>query len=87
MPRLTLSAVRERIANLGEGETKTIRLQNKLILYVRGEGGDSKLADYHAWIPNFNGKGNLWTYLGELDGLMALVAEYRKYTPPCRREK
>lgn len=81
MPRLSLTTIQQRLAGLSEGAVTTLKLNDGLILFIRGEGGDPKLADYHAWIPNFDGEGNLWTYLGEIDGLMALISEYRKRKP------
>jgi hypothetical protein len=83
--RLTNEQIRQRLAGLEEGETRTFHMRENKILYVRSEGGDPKLADFHAWIPNVDGKGTLWTYTGEINGLMALIAEHRKRPPRTKR--
>lgn len=85
MPRLSLAKIRERLESMEEAEKRTLRLQNGLVVLIESEGGD--LANYHAVIPNYDGKSSIWSYTGEIDGLMALVSEYRKYVAPSRRKK
>jgi hypothetical protein len=85
LPKLSLTQIRQQLAGLEEGETRTFRLNGELRVYVRSEGGDPQLADFHAWIPNLDGRGSLWTYTGEINGLMALIAEHRKRPAKTKR--
>jgi hypothetical protein len=83
MPKLSLTEVEKRIQALNEGEEMTVKCNYGEKITVRKNNQKQRNnypGDYHAWKPDHKDC-SLHTYSGDLDGLMALIAQLRKRKP------
>jgi hypothetical protein len=80
MAKLSLAELEKRIRALPVGVQLRVVCNRGEILVVEKQTEHDKLlvgGEYHAWKP-CTSDGSIYTYTGDMEGLMALIAQLRK---------